>query len=222
MKKARIVLIDDPTKYNNRRAVRKDGKQSRFGPGVDDRYTMRDNFGTMTVKDLIDLGEYIKMIATSDAYVFCWETMPNKPMALDIMKGRGLIYVTTPFVWVKTNRKSGTQFCGGGSYNFSNVEDVILGRYSNSRLWHPNNPLYKPRSVVVRHHPLDEFGVPIHSRKPEAIQDRLERWLYPYIDGYEMVELFATRERPRWHCLGGKLSGRDIREDILDLAKRME
>lgn len=57
-----------------------------------------------------------------------------------------------------------------------------------------------------------------HSRKPEIIQDRIER-LFPLRpeQGY-YLEMFARRLRPGWVCLGNEISGRDIRADLQGLA----
>lgn len=60
-----------------------------------------------------------------------------------------------------------------------------------------------------------------HSRKPEEFQDRLDRWLDPYIGDFTKIELFATRQRPGWLCLGHELSGRDIRDELRELAEAM-
>ena len=56
-----------------------------------------------------------------------------------------------------------------------------------------------------------------HSEKPEAIQSEIERLVHgPYL------EMFARRARPGWTlrqaqgrlCIGGDVTGRDIREDL--------
>ena len=48
-----------------------------------------------------------------------------------------------------------------------------------------------------------------HCAKPEAIQDEIKRLVPgPYL------EMFARRPRPGWTCIGGEVTGRDIREDL--------
>lgn len=49
-----------------------------------------------------------------------------------------------------------------------------------------------------------------HSKKPETIQDALER-MFP---GGPWLELFARRVRPRWTCLGNEIDGADIRDSL--------
>ena len=245
---ARIVVIDDPTPYRNRRTVRHDGGATRFGVGVAQRYSK----GVMTEPDMIALGTLIRSICAPDAYILPWATRPNKDMAHRILAGRGLNYCTEPFTWVKTT-KNGKLFRGYGSYNFSNPEDLLLGRYPGAKLWHPNTG-WKPDSVYIEPHPrypvllsdprwpmvAPRVPVPvgdtcpkdcrcrrclagkiISSRKPEVFQDVIGRWLDPYIDGYSKVELFATRARPGWICLGYDVTGRDIRDDLRELAQQM-
>lgn len=216
MKPARVVLIDDPTPYRNRHAERRDGAKSRFGYGVAARYSL----GVMTEADLISLGPLIRAICAPDAYVFAWATRPNLDMALRIMAGRGLEYKTGPFTWVKTTPK-GRLFKGPGRYNFSNPEDVLLGRWPGSRLWHPKTG-WKPPSVFEEPHPRDPLTRRIiHSRKPRAFHDAIHQWLSPYIGDHAFVELFATRETPGWVCLGHDVTGRDIREDLGAYAAQM-
>lgn len=208
---ARVIVIDDPTPYRNRHSERKDGGRTRFGIGVADRYSR----GVMTEKDLVALGPLIRAIAAPDAYIFCWATRPNMDMAIRVLRGRGLRYVTIPFTWEKLYPGGGT-FKGTGRYNFSNPEDVILARYPGTRCWHSSRG-WKPHAVFRTLHPRYE-SLP-HSRKPEEIQDAIDRWLDPHLGDHDKVELFATRQRPGWTCLGYDVTGRDIREDLEILAR---
>ena len=213
MNPARIVLIDDPTPYKNRHNIRKDGGKTRFGTGVDHKYSL----GTMTEQELIDLGPRIQAICAPDAYVMPWVTKPNLPMGIRILEARGLFYKTTLFEWEKLYPDA-SSFKGTGRYTFSNLEALLLGRYPGAKCWHPKTG-YKPQMLQRTTHPR-YLGLP-HSRKPEVIQDEIEKWLGPYIGDYTLVELFATRQRPGWTCLGYDVTGRDIRDDLDDLAFEM-
>lgn len=221
MKPARILLIDDPTPYGNRRASRKDGSTTRFGIGVAHRYSR----GCMTETDLMELGVLLREVCAPDVYNFSWATMPNLDMAMRIMKARGFAYKTTPFVWEKLYR-NGNTFCGAGSYGFSNHELVLLGRRPRTKLWHPHTLTTKPRTAVRTLHPMyqvDPHGrKDRHSIKTEEVQDRIDRWLDPFLDGHVKVELFATRKRPGWICLGYDVTGNDIRDDLRALAEEMK
>ena len=259
--KARILSIDDPTEYADRLKARKDGGgPTRRGRGVAQIY----NDGVMTVEALINMGPLLKRITTPDAYVFCWVTRPNLPMALEILVGRKLRYCQMPFTWRKLTMDGETEFFGPGAYNATNPEDVILGRWPNTKLWHSNKG-YKPRTFINVPHPryptvslrdeewLAYPGTPkehnfyggldgnpdcmcrtcvrgkiVPSRKPEEFQDLIDKWLDPHLGGYSKVEVFATRQREArgsnapWICLGGDVTGRDIREDLELLAGHME
>lgn len=217
MKPAAVVVIDDPTPYRNRHLQRKDnpGKKSKFGIGVAGRYSL----GVMTEKAMTALGPLIQEVCCADAYVFSWATRPNLDMALRILQGRGLEYKTAPFTWVKTYPNEGL-FKGPGRYTFSNPEDVLLGRWPESTCWHPNTG-YKPASVIMAPHPR-QAGKIIQSRKPEEVQDEIDRWLRPYAGEFTFLELFATRPREGWVCLGYDVTGRTIEEDLKDMAMQIE
>lgn len=111
-------------------------------------------------------------------------------------------------------------FRGGGRYSPSNIELLLLG--VKGRPWHPNTG-WKPRQVIIAPHPRKPLTGKIwHSRKPEIFQDEIDRWLFPHLDGAQRLELFATRQRPGWTCLGHALTGTDIREDLRGLASEKE
>jgi len=61
-------------------------------------------------------------------------------------------------------------------------------------------------------------ALPIHSEKPEELQDRLEK-MYP---GVKSLEMFSRRLRPGWTCVGLELPGPNKGEDIRDSIKRLQ
>ena len=216
MRDFQIVLVDDPWKHNDRREFRRDNpeRKSRFGIGVQRRYTA----GTMSYENLVDVTPFLEPHLRKDAYLFMWATCPLLPQAVQLMAARGFIYKTVCFVWVK-NTVNGKLFFGPGKYTGSNVELLLLGRKAGQKCWHSTaKGCYKPPQVVFAPQPRDENKKIIHSRKPEIFQDLIEDWLGPYRTG-GMLELFATRERPGWACLGHSLSGNDIRHDLNELQK---
>lgn len=244
MKSTRILLIDDPVPYANRHAVRKDGKQAKSGVGVADRYSA----GVMTERDLASLGPAMRLPLAPDVVVFAWGTGPNLDMHFRIMEGRGFEYVTIAFAWVKVYPKAGTHFRGTGRHVPSNIELCLQWKLPGDEpVWYPNTG-DKPCQIVEAPHPryplaLDDRAWPaempigerhkppcracrtclagkiIHSRKPEVVQDSIEAWLRPHAGDHPMVELFATRQRANWICLGHAISGRDLREDLRLLAE---
>lgn len=277
MKPARIVLIDQPQFYNNVRKLRHDGNTTRFGMGASGNYSL----GCMSRENIIRLGVCMQRISASDGYIFQWVTVPNSTFCGKLAGETrdpglwGTEFKTKPFIWVKRNNIANTQFCGGGSYGFSNVEEVWLLRWPDTKLWHPNNPKYKPPQVMWsaeyedqlrifnnpqhtmeimephKRYPKDidsmewdidfhnilstpctpltkrlrcyqcracKAGKIVHSRKPESIQNMIDLWLDPYLERYTKVELFATRQRPGWICLGYDVTGNNIFDDLDELA----
>ena len=47
-----------------------------------------------------------------------------------------------------------------------------------------------------------------HSEKPEEIQNRIEAMFDP--NKFDLLEVFARRQRPNWTCAGNELDGLDI------------
>lgn len=212
----RVLLSDFPWWYSNRRATRRDNpsKKNVFGMGADKTYEERDGFGCIKTKDIINtICPLIDKYTMPDCYHFMWATLPLLPDALEVMKACGFKYSTTAFIWTKLNKKNNEVFYGAGNYTFSNVEVVLLG--TKGRMWHPKKG-YKPHQEVRCPRPMDPQGKAIHSRKPDEVQDRIDQWLVPHLVGNSMCEIFATRPRDGWVTLGGALSGRDIKEDLIE------
>jgi N6-adenosine-specific RNA methylase IME4 len=205
--KTQVILADPPWFYRNRHEVRYDGGKGCFGIGVNSRYPK----GCMTTQAICDLP--VESMAADQAYLFMWSTWTHLPDALEVMKAWGFDYKTVAFVWHKLN-KNGDSFYGPGRYVPSNTEPCLFG--VRGRPWTPNTG-WKPHQVVSAPHPRDSKGKIIHSRKPEEVHQRIERWLHPHSpEGDPWVELFATVDRPGWECFGHSVTGRDIVEDIED------
>lgn len=202
MKPFRIIVADPPWRYNNRHDAR--GK-SRFGYGVAARYSR----GVMSLDDLCVMGELVQAIAAPDAYLLMWATPPTMPDAVRLIEAWGFRYVTIGFYWTKLY-PNGSVFRGPGRYTPSNIEPVLLG--ARGACWHTNTG-QKPLQEIREAHPRRDGRIH-HSRKPEALQDRLEAWLSHQLDGHRMLELFATRARPGWTCVGYDVTQRDIRHDL--------
>ena len=221
---AQVIVADPPWKYNDRKSTRRDNPERapKFGIGVERRYSA----GTMTLPELCSLD--VAGASHPDAYLFLWATCPRLDAAQTVMAAWGFPYTTVHSCWVKVYPQLWDRvllgevdllnraiFRGPGRYSPSNVELLLLG--TRGRCWHPTTG-YKPHQVVFAPHPrVPLTGKIWHSRKPEIFQDELTRWLAPHQQGYSL-ELFATRQRPGWRCLGHELTGTDIRQDLGQLA----
>lgn len=206
----RVLYVDPPWFYNDRKVERKDNAagETRFGIGAQGHYSA----GCMTDQELLDLAPLVAAISLDDAYMFMWATSPRLDFAIKLGEAWGFRYITQAFVWVKTT-SGGKPFFGTGAYTGSNVEPVLLFRRGgkSTRCWHSNGGgVFKPPQVLLAPHPVDTNGKKIHSRKPAEIRDWLERWL----GDVPRVELFATVGWPGWRCLGHALNGIDIRDEL--------
>ena len=156
--KARVILIDKPQTYNNRHDTRRDNprKKTKFGIGVAERYSK----GVMSDSSLDKLGEYIRLIAAPDAYIFSWMTIPNLTSTEVRLLGRtgapgswGVEYKTCITHWLKTYPNGGGFFKGAGSYGFPNLESLAIARFPNTKMWHDSSSKSKPDPVYVCPHP---------------------------------------------------------------------
>lgn len=207
MKPFRIVVADPPWRYNNRHDTR---SKSKFGIGVAARYSR----GVMTVDDMCDFGGLVESVCAPDAYLFMWSTPPTMPDAVRLIEAWGFRYVTIGFYWTKLY-PNGSVFSGPGRYTPANIEPVLLG--ARGRCWHTNTG-HKPLQEMREPHPRKDGRIH-HSRKPDTLQIRLEQWLGHQLDEHGMLELFATRARTGWTCLGYDVTQRDLREDLSMLAR---
>lgn len=191
--KFKVITLDCPWPYDRTR-----------GQGVANKqYTL------MTWDDLYALGPMIKAVAAPDCAIFLWTTAPLLMETAEMIKAWRLRYITKAFSWVKTHADGGI-FFGIGSYTASNTEDVWL--LSNGT---PHRKAKDVSQVVPTLIQDDAVVAPMgrHSRKPEEVQDRIERLLSgPYL------EVFSRRHRPGWTCIGNELDGLDIRESLSRVA----
>lgn len=220
--RAQLIISDNPWDYNDRKATRKDNpaKAPKFGIGVQRRYTN----GVIKTEDLCKLP--VPQISTSNVYHFMWTTAAHLPDSLRVMEAWGLKYRTVAFVWEKIGvhedpeNDDGVIVANPGSYTLSNAEFLLLGRPHKAKCWHDSSSgCAKLRQVVRAPRIYGPDGKIIHSRKPDIFFELIERWLFPQKIGIAL-ELFATQPRPGWVCLGGDVTGNDIREDLRTFASR--
>ena len=160
-----------------------------WGTGKDGgNFAPEKHYATMTTDEICALP--VRALRDKNCVLALWATGPCLPDAFRVMDAWGFKYKTMLFVWVKQNPKAGTIVCGPGSYTRSACEYVLLGMRG-----HVKRASTTPISQVIL---APRLG---HSRKPEAVQDALER-LFP--DG-PRLELFARRPRENWTVWGNEV-----------------
>ncbi len=186
--KYQTILLDPPWPYDRT-----------SGQGVAEK-----QYSLMTWADLHALGPKIATVAAPDCAILMWTTAPLLMETVEMVKAWPFRYKTKAFCWVKTTR-NGAIFFGVGSYTASNTEDVWL--LSNG----VPQRLNKDVSQVVPTYGGDGVVAPMgrHSRKPEDVQDRIER-LFPG----PYLEIFARRRRTGWTCIGNELDGLNVFDSL--------
>ena len=195
--KFNVILADPPWFYQPRNNYKKVPGTSWFGGGAAEKYPL------MTDEELLGMAPQIKAVAEDNCAFFLWYTFPRQPFAHGFLKACGFRFSTVAFVWTKIS-KVGQPIAGPGYFTGSNCEPVMLGVKGSMP------PIQKLVPSALLHPRLKP-----HSKKPEEIQDRIER-MYPEA---KKLELFATRERQGWTCLGNGIDGRDIKESLGGLQK---
>ena len=109
------------------------------------------------------------------------------------MEAWGFEYRTAPYVWQKTNRKTGVNFLGMGAYTRANAEVCLLGTTRGT----------KARQVVKSHSVQQIVEAPVerHSKKPAEVRERIVRLL----GDVPRIELFARERVPGWDGGGNEV-----------------
>jgi N6-adenosine-specific RNA methylase IME4 len=130
----------------------------------------------------------VEQLAADDCVLFMW--MPDWLVqgALEVVEAWGFRHKTTAFTWAKLNQGGEGWHMGNGYWTRANPEDCWLCTRGN-----PKRLYGDVRQLIVA--PVME-----HSRKPDAVYERIERLVEgPYL------ELYARRERPGWVTWGDEL-----------------
>jgi len=185
------IVIDPPWKYGRW------GKASIAPRGS--CYEPQDSvqpYQTMDVREIISLP--IAEVAAANCDLYLWITQKYLPSAFDALKAWGFKYCQI-LTWCKNPKGTGQ----GGLY-CPTTEFLLLGRIGhmpigkqriNTTWWKVKRPMR-------------------HSQKPELFQDIIER----QSEG-PRLELFASRTRKGWDVIGLDIDGKDIRES-LELLRR--
>lgn len=165
-----VIYADPPWRYE------------RQTMGHSDRRA-ENHYPTMSLDDICDLP--VSLLATPDAVLFLWATVPCLEEALCVMKAWGFEY-KSQFVWGKDKI--------GLGYHVRNQHELLLiGRRGNPPLPEPDA---RPPSLVIA--PRGE-----HSQKPERFYELIEM-MYPRL---EKIELFSRSSRKGWQSWGYECAG---------------
>ena len=163
----------------------------------DSRRDAEKHYSVMSLADIAAMP--VKEIAAKDAHLFLWTTGPCLRQAFDIIEAWGFRYSSMGFTWAKLKRSFQSDqlqdaptidsnfHCGLGLTTRKNAEFVLLARRGNAR-----RNAKDVRELIVA--PVRE-----HSRKPDQVYDRIER----YCDG-PYLDLFSRQSRPGWVTWGNE------------------
>jgi N6-adenosine-specific RNA methylase IME4 len=168
------------------------------------------NYSTMSDEEIVGLGASIRAIVDDNAFGAMWFPGSKVITAIEAFRAWGF-YPKGIGTWVKgrlglcgpMTPMVQTAF-GMGRYFRGATELFIFGTRGKCPI--PDGGSKSERNVILE--PRMQ-----HSRKPEALQDALER-MYP---GAPAIELFARRSREGWMCVGLECpdtQGEDIHASI--------
>jgi len=140
-----------------------------------------NHYSTMSLDEICALPAL--NLASPDAALFMWTTVPHLLESFDVLAAWGFEYRTN-IVWVKDKI--------GLGYFVRNQHELLLVA-TRGDMPSPS-PANRPPSVI--HAPRRE-----HSRKPDEAYELIER-MYP---GLPKLELFARQARPGWSAWGNEM-----------------
>ena len=141
----------------------------------------------MSIEELCTLP--VSEIAEKDCVLFLWATFPQLKEALQLIEAWGFQYKTVAFVWLKTNRKSGTWFYGLGFWTRGNAEICLLATKG-----HPKRQAKKVHQLIIS--PIEA-----HSKKPDIVREKITALM----GDLPKIELFARKESPGWDIWGNEV-----------------
>jgi N6-adenosine-specific RNA methylase IME4 len=145
--------------------------------------SIENHYPTMSFEGICELP--VKNLATQDAVLFLWVTVPQLEAGLAVMKEWSFRYVSH-FVWIKDKM-------GMGYHTRNQHELLLIGRRGEIPLPEPEDRF---SSVVVA-------ARTAHSRKPVEFYEIIET-MYP---DYPKIELFSRGCRAGWTHWGWEANG---------------
>ena len=182
-----IILADPPWLYSNEQ-----NKDPSRGGVV---------YPKLTLAELTALP--VSLIAAPDCLLFLWVPFPKLPEGLTVLEAWGFRYITTPFVWVKTNLNGNGIYSGMGYWTNGNVELILMGKRG------------KPKRAARNVKQVITAPVSRHSAKPPEARERIVH----LVGDRPRIELFARDCAEGWTATGLEWDGRDIRVALADLVR---
>lgn len=164
------------------------------------RGAAENHFRTSKVEHIADL--QVARIAAKNAVLFLWCTWPIYVDAPEdvtaVIRAWGFEPKTLGFLWVKTNKKAGTPFWGGGSWTRANSEFCLLCTRGDVRaVSHAVHQLVETEGEVLREPQND------HSAKPAVVRDRIVE----LVGDVPRIELYARERAAGWDAWGDQVPG---------------
>lgn len=185
-----LILADPPWYFRSFAAV----------PNHHSSRAIERHYRTMRLDEIV--GMKVKEIAARDSHLFLWTTGPMLEHTFSVAKAWGYRYSGSGFVWVKMIPRVGkmqTMFLtfdewtrmlhtGLGFTTRKNAEFCLLFRRGRAR------------RLAKDVHEIIVSPVREHSRKPDEVFDRIQRYCAgPYL------ELFSREARPGWSAWGNEV-----------------
>lgn len=189
-----VLCVDLPWKYNSRKAGGERRNKTKFGGGAEKYYNL------MPDEEIFELSSLVDKVSAENCALFLWTVPPKLNIAFKVFEAWEFRYATKAFTWIKLTKDESLIY-NPGYYTASNSEDVLLGVRGSMR----------PTECMIQQVVFAPRGK--HSQKPEEVQDRIER-MYP---NATRLEMFATRQRDGWTCVGNAIDGKDIRVALGEL-----
>ena len=196
-----ILLVDPPWRFNKR-----SNTNTKFGGGAMKHYP------TMSMDEIKALDFTLAM--KENALMYCWVTLAKLPQCIDALEKHNLKFVTTGFVWVKTNpighdkpldginiydsneQSYRKPFYGVGNYTASNAEICLIFRKGKMVKHHK-----KVSQIIIS--PRDK-----HSKKPSETYELMEI-MYPK-EHFDKLEIFGRNSAEGFDTVGNQFNDIDI------------
>jgi len=193
-RKYNIVYVDPPWRYNDKGC---EGAAS-------------TQYGTMSLKELVELKSTVKEMAARDCVLLMWVTWPMLKEGLHLIQEWGFNYKTLFIEWIKLT-KNRLVFFGTGHYAKSNSEIILFGTRGRITAYPRGN--FESQIMCEEPSPHAEVESQLlvtvkreHSRKPEEAKRRI----VSVFGDLPRIEMFARGPSQGWDVWGnevGKFGG---------------